>query len=528
MTTNREVTMNTVRVVPRILGLIRRFPRMAGRVGVTLATPALTATRRLVLFGALTMPLLLWAPASFAGLTPTYLACNAGPGNPSKPQAYCQTTWIITNAPSNPSSGATSLSSYIGFVNTTQVAGTVPAYLACNQPLGGTPSKPIEVCDGKWVITSVPGGYNGTSLSSFIGYVYTTQVTGTSPVYLACGASAGPKPPAVCPGNWIITNTASSGGTSFSSFIGYVYLVPPVTAFGFSPKYFIGSVIYVPPGQGPSTITYGAGTVTGTTVSTTESWNASASVGLSIGIASITFGEGFGGSTSKSVDMQNTTSASTTYKGPASNSINHDYDQILLFLGVKLNVSVDYLGNITWSPDFSQIPAQGYAETGYPIAVGCLRPNSTIPASQCAATISFLSSAGITSADYPSILGADPFADPSASQVPATSRFVLIDSVNFLPDPTTSTFTYLENNSSTITNSSTTSYSFSVGVSAAFILKTSNTLTITDSSTTSNKTGSTGSSAFTLSLPSAPYSGPSTLFVYVDTIYKTFMFSFVQ
>jgi hypothetical protein len=32
----------------------------------------------------------------------------------------------------------------------------------------------------------------------------------------------------------------------------------------------------------------------------------------------------------------------------------------------------------------------------------------------------------------------------------------------------------------------------------------------------------------TLSLPSAPYSGPMTLFVYVDTIYKTLLFSFNQ
>ena len=60
------------------------------------------------------------------------------------------------------------------------------------------------------------------------------------------------------------------------------------------------------------------------------------------------------------------------------------------------------------------------------------------------------------------------------------------------------------------------------------ILKNTNKLTFTQSSTTSNRTGSNATSAFTVSLPSAPYSGPSTLFVYVDTIYKTFMFSFSQ
>src|SRR5438552_14395633 len=97
------------------------------------------------------------------------------------------------------------------------------------------------------------------------------------------------------------------------------------------PQYIIGSVIYVPPGQGPSTITYGTGTVTGTTLSTTETWKNSSTVGSgNIGSAangvSVEFGFEFGGSTTNTVDMAETTNQSTGYRGSPSNSIDHDHD----------------------------------------------------------------------------------------------------------------------------------------------------------------------------------------------------------
>ena len=332
--------------------------------------------------------------------------------------------------------------------------------------------------------------------------------------------------------------TSPGGGTCPNSLIGYIYpTIPASKNFTVNPKYFIGSVIYVPPGAGSSSIAYGAGTVTGTTVSTTTSWNNNSTVGYSsIGDgASITFGAQFGGSTMHSVDMQHMSNEITTFRAPPSDSINHDYDQIQIFFGVKVNSSVDYLGNIIWDLDFSQIAAQGFATTGYPISIGCLRSNSTIPPSQCTDTMNVLSSGGVTPADYPSILGAHPFADPNASPTPDPSRYVLIDSVFYFFDPTTTTYTYMENNSSTVTNSKTSSYSFNVNASGSYtdaedgiVLKNSNTFTWTVQSTQSNRTGSTNSSAFTLSMPSSSYSGPTTLFVYLDTIFKTFMFSFNQ
>ncbi len=129
--------------------------------------------------------------------------------------------------------------------------------------------------------------------------------------------------------------------------------------------------------------------MTGTTLSTTDSWNASVSFGVGIGLggsSTISFGNSFGGSSTTSTDMQVSSSASRTYRGQPSNVINHDYDQVVLYLGVKLNATVDYLGNVVWGVDFSQVPSLGFAASGYPVSIGCLRPNSTVPASLCTAT----------------------------------------------------------------------------------------------------------------------------------------------
>jgi len=325
-------------------------------------------------------------------------------------------------------------------------------------------------------------------------------------------------------------------GKSSTTAPGAPALPPAVAAqptFTAHPKYFIGSVVYTPPGEGGSLLTYGFGTVTGTTVSTTQSWNNNSTAGVSVGNQSVAFGDDFGGSTATSVDMQDNAHVQVNYQFPPSNSINHDYDQIWIFLGVDVNAFVDDLGNITWSLDFSKIQNR-FAGTGYPITAGCLRPDGAIFSSPaCTATVNLLGSAGITQADYPNILGADPFADPNAPPTPDRSRYVQIGSVPYFPDPTTSTVTHMENNSSTVANSTTATYSYSVDSSVSgsydgLSLKNPNIFTWTNSSTQSNKTGSTDPIPLTLSLPSAPYSGPTTLFVYLDTIYKTLLFSFNQ
>jgi len=473
--------------------------------------------RRLSLFAFLATFFTLASPASFAGLSATYLTCVEP--RAAKYPIWCTGTWQVMHSP-----GAR-IESLIGFVEQTQVAGTQPAWLTCN----ARPPVPraTPVCDGRWYVSFAPN----SKYDSFIGYTYTSQIPDTLPRYIACVLEPPiPKAPPRCQDRWYATSDSTA---PFASFMGYVYVDPPLTRFNLSPKYYVGSVIYLPPGQGPSTITYGAGAVTGTTLSTTESWNVSATFGTGFGLNgsnSISVGDSFGGSSTTSTDVQLSSAASRTYRGQPSNVLNHDYDQVILYLGVKLRATVDYLGNVVWDVDFSQISSLGFAASGYPISIGCLRPNSTVPPSLCTATLNFLAANGITTADYAEIIKADPFADPAASPSPDHDRYVLIDSVNFLPDPTTSTYTYNLNNSSTSTNARTSSVSttVNVGISLPGLLKLTDQLTFTMSNTASNRTGSNSTSTFVVSLPSAPYSGPSTLFVYLDTIYKTFMFSFTQ
>jgi hypothetical protein len=483
------------------------------------ATTAPCSFRMLILIGALTAPILLWPRASFAylpaPLSPIY--ANYGADEYGNCGGLYSSYYAFSTSP------LTACSQLLGYVYTSQVDGTSPLYANFGADEYGN-------CGGLYSSSYAFSMSPLTACSQFLGNVYASQVDGTSPLYANFGADEYGNCGSLYPSPYAF---GTSPFTACSQFLGYVYpTLPAPINFTVFPKFYIGSVIYVPPGQG-SFITYGAGTVTGSTVSTTSSWKKDSSWTLSIGIASITFGDNFGGQTTHSVDIQETVTTNTTYK-PAipSDWVNHDYDEIRIFLGVIVNASVDYLGNVAWGLDFSQIAAQGYAETGYGIAVGCLRPNSTIPSNECAPTLNFLTSVGITPADYPSILGADPFADPSASPIPDPRRYVQIDSMQYFRDPNGQTFVHNETNQTKTTNQETTSYGYTVGagVSQKFgddgenSLKISDSFTWTNSSTQSNMTGTTGSSTFSLSMPSLTYTGPQTVFVYLDTIFKTFMF----
>src|SRR5438132_4370311 len=151
-------------------------------------TPAPFSLRALILIGVLAAPMLLWPRMSFA--FPPYLSAPLS-----------------------------------------------PAYLVCT-------NWNLSACHGYTVSGSPPTN----SQYSFIGYVHTTQVDGTSPAYLVCT-------------NWNLS--ACSGYTVSGSpptnsqywFIGYVYpTIPASKNFTVNPKYFIGSVFYVPPGAGASSI----------------------------------------------------------------------------------------------------------------------------------------------------------------------------------------------------------------------------------------------------------------------------------
>ena len=307
------------------------------------------------------------------------------------------------------------------------------------------------------------------------------------------------------------------------------------------PKYLIGSVIYVPPGPG-SSVTYGFGTMLGTTVSTASSWSKSSSAGPQIGVngaTSITFGDDFGGATADSVDLQDTfTNMSVPFAAPPADTLNHDSDQVLLFFGVNVNAAVDSAGNVTWSTDFSQIRSQGFLPQGYIVTIACLRPGSSIYSDPACVDIrNFLTDPQgqfqLTSADFANIVAADPYADPAtAPQTTDTARYVLVFSFSYLASPVQDTTTLDLANSLGTINSQTSTYSYPVAAttSASYdgvSLKDPTAFTWTNSSTSSNKTGSSPqSTSVVIVSPSAPTTSGFTLFMYQDTVYKTFMFTF--
>lgn len=485
----------------------------------------------------LAIPLFLWAQQSVAApppITQAYLACPAGRDLANMLECSGSEE-IIDGAAPSPTGF---LSSFIGYVNTTAVAGTQATYLACVASIVfGLPQ-----CTKQYQIIKGAAPNPSSYVSWLIGYVYTTQVAGTEPTYIACPAVStitGLACAAAAPGAsayTIVRGSAPNPSNHLSWFVGYVYPSVPVTTYTAYPKYYIASVIYVPPGPG-SYIQYGVGTNTGTTLSMMQSFSTPSTTGVSEGTpkgsgtinanVSVSISDTFGGSTSTSTDVELTDNTTDKYQAPSSNLLNHDYDQVLVFFGVKVTETVDYYGKITWAVSFASLDNTDDAASGYPVSVGCLRANSTIPASQCTATLAFLTSRNIASSDYPKIMNADPFANPGGSQEPAASRFVKLDSFSFYGDPTSVTYTYMVNNSTTVTNSVTTSYSYSEGITGSLYgLSLGTSVTYTNSSTTSNKTASTDTSMLSLTMPSPSYTGETTLNLYEDTVYKTFMFSF--
>jgi hypothetical protein len=318
------------------------------------------------------------------------------------------------------------------------------------------------------------------------------------------------------------------------------------------PTYLIGSVIYVPPGgsgQG-SKITYATGAVTGSTITTKDSWSASSTTSGGVSIfgnsADISFGATFSSSDSTSVDMLETTQIIDPYsQQPPSDLINHDWDVIQLYFGVVVNGTRDYQGNISASLDFSQMLAQEFSVDGYFVQVGCFRPGSSIYTLQfCMDYQNLFLDTGplkankfqLTLDDLPNIVRADPYADPATA--PSTpdavpGRYVLLTNFPYSPNPNSPAM-WPVTNSSTTTNTKTTGVTYTVGLKFTNVtdptglftgkLTVDNKFTWGHESTTSNKIGITSGSTLTLAAPNNQVSPTGVINIYMDTVYKRFMF----
>jgi hypothetical protein len=314
---------------------------------------------------------------------------------------------------------------------------------------------------------------------------------------------------------------------------------PPSDTGTAAPRYYILSVIYAPPGTkggaSSSSVNYGSGSTTGTTVTSANSFKqnykvtATASGGIlgngtDVGTS---FAYGRNSTDTSALDIKKSTASEIAAKGPGVDGIDHDRDQIWLWLNPKLRVTVTPT-SASWTLQDAQT-----ADIQF-LFVGHLKNPALIPPG----VLQRLQAFGITPQDYPVILKADPFANGATTL--DTNRYQSLHTTfPYEPpfaqgDPPTTLKTTLSN---ATTNNATSSVQndYTVGLSISgstnFLslfkasIKAESNWTWTDVSTTANSSSTTESAAVTVGGPSFGYTGPTDMGVYYDVLYKTFLFA---
>lgn len=308
--------------------------------------------------------------------------------------------------------------------------------------------------------------------------------------------------------------------------------------------YLVLAVVYAPPGsaaaKGDSSVSYATGNTTGTTTSASQSFKQAYSVSvkasggaLGSGVSGgLSFGFSASSTNSQSLAIKKSVNSTINVSGPSLDGIYHDYDEIYLLLNPTINVDLS-TSSANWTLASTQTaPIMVY--------VGCL--NGDFPSASCDPGVqNALAAAGVTAADYPTILARDPLANGSTT--PDPTRFALVGEYQYSPVPANagSQSTNLMIQSSQITTlTSTAQDTYSVGVTwtataaanlttflnvlSASMTKTG-TFTFTNTSSQANSFGGTQSWSVTIGSPSAAYTSDNIwLDVYFDQIYQTFAF----
>jgi hypothetical protein len=281
-------------------------------------------------------------------------------------------------------------------------------------------------------------------------------------------------------------------------------------------------------------VTYGHGSATGTTTSTSSSFKAGVDVGVSVkasdGLsgADASFKTSRTTSDSSSVDIKKNENYEIKVVGPSRDGIDHDYDLFYLWLNPLLNVTIAPLNNIKWnlSTDGSTM------DVVYLYAAWLKNPQLMPPDIRRR-----LTAAGLDNADFAQILKSNPFTSDLAALDP--DRFLpTLQSFPYEPPKTAAdsvpSMSYSQQNSVTraASHSSQVQYDVSVSISGAIkapiqaSIKATTTLSWTNTSTSGTSEAVTQSAAVTVGGPSFGYNGPTSVLVYWDTVYSSFMFAF--
>ena len=309
---------------------------------------------------------------------------------------------------------------------------------------------------------------------------------------------------------------------------------PPPKVYGIKARYKVLTVIYAPPGTtgggSSSSVTYGSGSAFGSTTSSTNAFNQSYAVS-----ASTTFGTNTGTtanfsysrntSNTRAIDLNKATGVTITAFGPAADGIDHNRDQIWLWLNPRLQLSLSNAAG-QWS-----VPSQTM-EVVY-VYAGHLKDPLSMPRG----VKDRLAAAGIYEPEYPEILKADPYAAATLTTVDAERYKTLNTTFPYEPpyspgDPIptygyAASYSSTTSSSSSRTNTYSTGFTVETGVDLAFLqakLSNQNQWTWTDTDTRSTSSTTSESAQVTLGGPSYGYTGPTSIGVYYDTLYKSFLF----
>ena len=340
----------------------------------------------------------------------------------------------------------------------------------------------------------------------------------------------------------------------------------PASSGALKLKYQVLGVDYAPPGA-KSTVNYSGSTMQGTSTSNSFTWNnkTTLTVTASTKAKFLIFGGGGSlaasgsyeqeGDSSNSITISNTDSSTDIVPGPASSAagIDHTYDVIWVWLNPELELAIPAPYQIQWSGYTYDAEDDAEEMEVKPLYVWQLQNPSLLPAglaSRLARSWDTSGLGGLTSDDYTAILAADPFiTNPAFDPNTDTSgRFDLQAGQSFNYDPAppggqpiTQTYSVVsqtttsagKGSSDTRSVGATVDLNFGSNVNltifqASFALdvKTSDTYTSTNkwSQSTNGAVGQTATLSITGPASTDNYTGPTTIQVWKDNVYGTFMF----
>jgi hypothetical protein len=451
-------------------------------------------------------------------------------------------------------------------------SGSVDFFNQCTGPTGG-PQSCVTPPTGAWTKTPVTFNPTSTTPITYTGELYmlpigsglgasfkrcfhfgfvpsTGRMTPVPSTAAGCETS-GPddrNDPVTCDATTctatVNISTTTRDATPWK--VKFAYAMSPVstvTSGLMTPDYFITNVYYAPPGRS-SSVNYVSTTTIGTTTTATSTFETSVNVNASVSAdviispsADVKVGKKWG--TTRTDELDVTVDKSSGYmKTGVVDGIDHNYDEIWLLLRPKLSVNYTSFANganptINWS--FAA--GQDGRTNAVPIFVYAGWLNGQVPWDTNVQ--GQLTAVGITSDDYPQILGADPFATGTLSD-PAQdpNRYDFIASHPFEPplhagDPP-GLQTYGASQKTTMSTTNGSSHEFSVGVTLSggvdFLDVINAKLSVegewkwTNSSSVKETTGTGTTDTLIVGQPQFGYQGPNFLSVYEDKIYKTYAF----